>query len=98
MRHEIAQEEEVPAYVIFSDAALRQMEILRPMSDEEFLAVDGVGKAKLEKYGNDFINAIIEFQRNKSVVKREKRKVLMRKLWNYFKLEIRLLKLQENEI
>lgn len=73
LRYEIAQEEEVPAYVIFSDASLRHMEILRPMSDEDFLAVEGVGKAKLEKYGADFINAIIEFQRNKSVVKKEKK-------------------------
>ncbi len=73
LRYEIAQEEEVPAYVIFSDASLRHMEILRPMSDEDFLAVEGVGKAKLEKYGADFINAIIEFQRNKSVVKKDKK-------------------------
>ncbi|MDR6763449.1 ATP-dependent DNA helicase RecQ [Flavobacterium sp. 2755] len=73
LRYEIAQEEEVPAYVIFSDASLRHMEILRPMSDEDFLAVEGVGKAKLEKYGAEFIKAIIEFQRNKSVVKKEKK-------------------------
>ncbi|KOP36992.1 DNA helicase RecQ [Flavobacterium sp. WLB] len=73
LRYEIAQEEEVPAYVIFSDASLRHMEILRPMSDEDFLAVEGVGKAKLEKYGAEFIKAIIEFQRNKSVVKKDKK-------------------------
>ncbi|MBJ2124151.1 DNA helicase RecQ [Flavobacterium sp. IB48] len=73
LRYEIAKEEEVPAYVIFSDAALRQMEILKPVTDEEFLAVEGVGKVKLEKYGDDFIKAIIEFQRNKSVVKKEKK-------------------------
>ncbi|WP_281233442.1 DNA helicase RecQ [Flavobacterium gelatinilyticum] len=73
LRYEIAQQEEVPAYVIFSDASLRQMEVLRPMTDEEFLAVEGVGKAKLERYGDDFIKAIIEFQRNKSVVKKEKK-------------------------
>src|SRR5213075_219987 len=35
------------------------------MSDEEFLAIDGVGKAKLEKYGDVFIKAIIEFQKIK---------------------------------
>ncbi|UUW07733.1 DNA helicase RecQ [Flavobacterium plurextorum] len=72
LRYEIAQEEEVPAYVIFSDAALRQMEILRPMTDDDFLAVDGVGKVKLEKYGSEFINAIIEFHKNKSVKKEKK--------------------------
>ncbi|HEY4619003.1 MAG TPA: DNA helicase RecQ [Flavobacterium sp.] len=67
LRYEISKEESVPAYVIFSDAALRQMETKRPMSDDELIAIDGVGKAKLEKYGDAFINAIIEFQKNKTV-------------------------------
>lgn len=84
LRYEIAQEEEVPAYVIFSDASLRQMEVLRPMSDEDFLAVEGVGKAKLEKYGTDFINAIIEFHRNKSVVKKEKKENTYKKTLELF--------------
>ncbi|MGE8341848.1 ATP-dependent DNA helicase RecQ [Flavobacterium sp. ACN2] len=84
LRYEIAQEEEVPAYVIFSDASLRQMEVLRPMSDEDFLAVEGVGKAKLEKYGTDFINVIIEFQRNKSVVKKEKKENTYKKTLELF--------------
>jgi ATP-dependent DNA helicase RecQ len=71
LRYEISKEEAVPAYVIFSDAALRQMETERPMSDEELLAIDGVGKAKLEKYGDAFIKAIIDFQKSK-VVKKKK--------------------------
>jgi ATP-dependent DNA helicase RecQ len=84
LRYEIAQQEEVPAYVIFSDAALRQMEILRPMSDDEFLTVEGVGKVKLEKYGAEFINAIIEFERNKSVVKKEKKDSTYKKTLELF--------------
>jgi ATP-dependent DNA helicase RecQ len=71
LRSEIAKEEEVPAYIIFNDATLKQMEIQRPMSDDEFLAIDGVGKAKLEKYGDTFIKAIIEFQKNKVVRKKK---------------------------
>ncbi|MFV5699057.1 DNA helicase RecQ [Flavobacterium sp. ZT3R17] len=71
LRYEISKEESVPAYVIFSDAALRQMETERPMSDQELLAIDGVGKAKLEKYGDAFIKAIIDFQKSK-VVKKKK--------------------------
>ncbi|MFV7236742.1 DNA helicase RecQ [Flavobacterium sp. ZB4R12] len=71
LRYEISKEESVPAYVIFSDAALRQMETERPMSDQELLAIDGVGKAKLEKYGDIFIKAIIDFQKSK-VVKKKK--------------------------
>lgn len=71
LRYEISKEEAVPAYVIFSDAALRQMETERPMSDQELLAIDGVGKAKLEKYGDVFIKAILDFQKSK-VVKKKK--------------------------
>lgn len=71
LRSEIAKEEEVPAYIIFNDATLKQMETQRPMSDDEFLAIDGVGKAKLEKYGDSFIKAIIDFQKNKVVRKKK---------------------------
>jgi ATP-dependent DNA helicase RecQ len=71
LRYEISKEESVPAYVIFSDAALRQMETERPMSENELLAIDGVGKAKLEKYGDTFINAIIDFQKSKVIRKKK---------------------------
>jgi ATP-dependent DNA helicase RecQ len=66
LRYTISKDEEVPAYVIFSDATLRQMELTRPMSESELLAIDGVGKAKLEKYGDAFIKEIIAFQKNKN--------------------------------
>ncbi|KIA97250.1 DNA helicase RecQ [Flavobacterium sp. KMS] len=74
LRYKISKEEEVPAYVIFSDAVLRQMELLRPMSDDELIAIDGVGKAKLEKYGSDFVNAIIDFFKNKKAPKAKSKK------------------------
>jgi len=67
LRSEIAKAEGVPAFVIFNDATLRQLEAERPMSEEEFLKIDGVGKVKLEKYGHSFIKAITEFQKNKTV-------------------------------
>ncbi|MGL2994683.1 DNA helicase RecQ, partial [Flavobacterium sp. TSSA_36] len=66
LRSELAKKEEVPAYVIFNDATLKQFENERPMSETEFLAIDGVGKVKLEKYGDQFINAIIAFTKNKN--------------------------------
>jgi ATP-dependent DNA helicase RecQ len=52
----------------FSDAALHKNE--RPMSDTELLAIDGVGKAKLEKYGDAFIK-VQDFQKAKGT-KRKK--------------------------
>ncbi|TDE43178.1 DNA helicase RecQ [Flavobacterium rhamnosiphilum] len=71
LRYEISKEENVPAYVIFSDAALRQMETERPMSDQELLTIDGVGKAKLEKYGDAFIKVIQDFQKAKGAKKKK---------------------------
>ncbi len=71
LRYEISKEESVPAYVIFSDAALRQMETEQPMSDNELLAIDGVGKAKLEKYGDAFIKVIQDFQKAKGLKKKK---------------------------
>lgn len=70
LRYTISKEDEVPAYVIFSDATLRQMETKRPTSEAEFLTIEGVGKAKLEKYGSEFMDAIIEFQKNKPTKKK----------------------------
>lgn len=67
LRYAISKEEGVPAYAIFNDATLRQLENVRPMSESEFLTIDGVGKAKLEKYGAAFINAITTFQQIKNV-------------------------------
>jgi len=60
LRAELAQDANVPAYIIFSDAALKDMEDQEPQNPQEFLDVPGVGKVKLEKYGSDFITLIIE--------------------------------------
>lgn len=58
MRQQIAIEENVAAYIVFSDAALKDMEKLVPETEEEFLQVSGVGEAKNEKYGQRFLEAI----------------------------------------
>jgi ATP-dependent DNA helicase RecQ len=55
LRLTIAQEETVPAFVIFSDATLVDMCGKHPRSDEEFLSVSGVGQVKLERYGERFL-------------------------------------------
>ncbi len=74
LRLKIAQENNIPAYLVFSDASLKHMEKERPMSDEDFLAIDGVGKKKFEDYGYQFIKEIIAFQKEKTVVKKKKTK------------------------
>lgn len=51
----------VPAFVIFSDATLRDMCRKRPVTKAEFLEVSGVGQTKAERYGKDFIGEIKSF-------------------------------------
>lgn len=58
VRREIAVEENVAAYIVFSDAALKDMEAVLPQTEEEFLQVNGVGFTKNEKYGQRFLAAI----------------------------------------
>lgn len=49
----------VPAYVVFTDASLREMSMKKPRSLPEFLNISGVGSRKAERYGREFI-AVIE--------------------------------------
>jgi len=58
LRKSIADAEGVPPYIVFSDAALRDMCVRLPHSNEEFLEVSGVGEVKLARYGKDFLAEI----------------------------------------
>ena len=58
LRSKLAAKQGVPAYIVFSDAALKQMCMHMPAGDDEFLEVNGVGQAKLEKYGAAFLSEI----------------------------------------
>lgn len=65
LRLQLAQEEGIPAYLIFNDATLKEMEKERPMTDEEFILVNGVGRQKMQNYGYKFIKEIIAFHKEK---------------------------------
>ncbi|MDR1834547.1 MAG: DNA helicase RecQ [Fusobacteriaceae bacterium] len=58
LRKKIAETAGVPAYVVFTDAALHNMCRVMPKNKKEFLGVSGVGKAKLAQYGNIFLEEI----------------------------------------
>lgn len=60
-RSEIARFEGVPPYVVFTDKSLVDMACIKPQNEDDFLLVNGVGKAKLRNYGSEFIDAIVEF-------------------------------------
>lgn len=58
LRKKIADTEGVPAYVVFSDATLREMCVKKPASVEALLDVSGVGRIKQQKYGRRFVEVI----------------------------------------
>ncbi|MBX7226428.1 MAG: DNA helicase RecQ [Chitinophagales bacterium] len=64
-RRKIADEEKVAAFVIFSDAVLRNIAKDCPTTLEAFSLVDGIGTHKLQKYGNDFIKICRKFKDKK---------------------------------
>ena len=61
LRKTLADERDVPAYVIFSDVALRQMAQDYPANEQEFLLISGVGIRKLEEFGAAFLAEIAEY-------------------------------------
>ncbi len=63
LRLEIAREESMPPYIIFSDKTLIDMAAKMPASKPEMLDVSGVGENKFAKYGERFLEAIEEYRR-----------------------------------
>lgn len=61
LRKRLADEAGKPPYIVFSDAALRDMCAKRPATNEEFLEVSGVGATKLARYGEAFLSEIAAF-------------------------------------
>lgn len=57
-RKRLAGKQNVPAFVVFSDATLREMAVKKPMSIDELLNISGVGEKKAARYGNAFLRII----------------------------------------
>lgn len=62
LRRELADEREVPAYIICSDATLRGLCRRRPATREELLEVTGIGEKKADAYGAAFLTAIADYE------------------------------------
>ena len=70
LRQEIALSENIPAYLVFNDATLKEIERERPLSEIDFLNINGVGHRKLEVYGDAFISEIRAFKNEKKIRKK----------------------------
>lgn len=61
LRSEIAREENLPPYIIFSDKTLVDLCVKLPFTREEMLSVSGVGENKYARYGVRFMQCIVEY-------------------------------------
>ena len=66
VRERLAARAYVPAYIIFSDATLREMAQKCPVTPAQMLTVSGVGRYKLQQYGDAFLQTIADYQREKA--------------------------------
>jgi ATP-dependent DNA helicase RecQ len=62
LRRELAGAQNVPPYIVFSDAVLYGLCTAMPTNGEEMLAIPGIGQAKLEKYGTQFLKVLQEWR------------------------------------
>lgn len=65
LRMEISVEENIPPYLVFNDATLKEIERNRPQSETEFKSISGVNTLKAEKYADEFIEVIKSFNTKK---------------------------------
>ncbi len=61
LRRRIAEKKDVPAYIVFGDAALQDMARIRPISIDMFRKVSGVGEKKCNEYGETFTKFIQQY-------------------------------------
>tara|TARA_A100001011_G_scaffold318018_1_gene337599 strand:+ start:145 stop:2016 length:1872 start_codon:yes stop_codon:yes gene_type:complete len=61
LRYNTAKKRRVPAYVIFPDRTLEQLALLKPVTETDFLNIDGVGQKKLDQYFDLFVSAIKDY-------------------------------------
>jgi len=67
LRRDLAKEAGVPPYVIFHDSTLREMAVRKPSSLSALAGISGVGTAKLERYGQAFIEAMAAYAGGENV-------------------------------
>lgn len=67
LRKKLAATLGVPAYVVFTDASLREMSVKLPLTTHEFMNISGVGSRKAERYGKQFAEVITAYKKEKGL-------------------------------
>ena len=70
LRKELADERDVPPYIIFSDASIQQMAYYFPQSGESFASINGVGAQKLAQFSDQFLAVICNHSHENGLVER----------------------------
>jgi ATP-dependent DNA helicase RecQ len=70
VRRKLATEENVPAYIVLSDAALLELATYLPHNKEEFSKISGFGQIKIEKYGKQFWEVVAAYCRDHNLASR----------------------------
>ncbi|MDP3916829.1 MAG: ATP-dependent DNA helicase RecQ [Nanoarchaeota archaeon] len=68
LRKQIADERNVPPFIIFGDVSLREMSSYFPKNEHEFLRINGVGQQKLKDFGESFLKIINDYVRENNIV------------------------------
>lgn len=71
-RKVMADEQEIPPYVIFPDTTLMEMSYYYPQNEESLMGIYGVGSSKSKKYGNDFLAIIKEYTEKNGIEERSR--------------------------
>ena len=74
LRRNLAENENIPPYMVFGDATLEQMAKERPVTENHMRRISGVGEKKFEMYGEIFINGIFDFIKSQTKEKVSKTK------------------------
>ena len=62
LRKELARKEKLPAFVIFTDAVLRDICLRRPQTTRDLLSISGIGEVKAARYGEAFLDLVKRYQ------------------------------------
>ena len=64
LRMDIAQRENIPPYIVFSDATLHELATYKPFTKEDLIEISGFGAVKMNKYGAVFLKTVVDFCRD----------------------------------
>ena len=79
VRMTLARQENIPAYIVFSDATLLELATYLPLNAEDMLRISGFGEVKMARYGETFLNSIVAYCQERGLTSRIAEKAPVRR-------------------